>query len=107
MNIRVFKTAIASVLVVVSTTACAHGPYYPPAYPVYPPVHYGYGHGGVGHIYGAAVVGGIVGAVVNNALTPRPVVVVPQQQPVYIQREQWIYDPSCDCQRRAIVRSPY
>jgi hypothetical protein len=78
-----------------------------PGYPVYNAPSFRYEH-----LYGAAIVGAVTGVILENATRP-PVVVQqapiivspPARDPVTVTREEWVYDPACDCKRRQVYRS--
>lgn len=124
-----FKALAAVVLLGVSGIASAHGPYQGYGYYPRPPVNvYNYTnvyrapvtpyYGGIrpADLYGAAIVGAVTGVILENATRPQqppvvvqqaPVVVSAPREPVVVTREEWVYDPACDCKRRQVQRNVY
>ena len=119
------KILAAVALLGVSATASAQGYYHGyhnrpppvvnynytnvyPGYNAYPARNFRYEH-----LYGAAIVGAVTGAILENATRPQqpvivqqpPVVISAPREPVTVTREEWVYDPTCDCKRRQVYRS--
>jgi len=130
---KAVKVLVASALIFAAGAAAAQGYYhrpppvvnynytniYRPPVPYYPPaVTYSQPSFKYEHLYGAAIVGAVTGAILENASRPQqpppvvvqqpPVVVTaPAREPVVVSREEWIYDPACDCKRRQVFRQVY